>query len=131
VNGGSEVSDPAFNKERLCNLIRLLSTPVDGERLGAIYGIERILLAAGLSFHDLASAIRNSSLNVDPKGVAANSWINAGHKILRGGLNGNEARFVTDMVDRFSGNPAFVPSEKQTNWFVSLYRREVGQAKEA
>jgi hypothetical protein len=107
-------------------LVRLLSTPVEGERLGAVYGIERILLAAGLSFHDLAKAIHNSPLVVDPAGRDANSWIEAGHKILKaGGLNEREEKFVADMIKRFSDKAWFEPTEKQVNWFVSLYKRQM------
>jgi hypothetical protein len=76
---------PGFNKERLCNLIRLLSTPVDGERLGAVCGIDRILRAAGLSFHDLASAVAGSALEVDEEAAGANSWIEAGRQMLEAG----------------------------------------------
>jgi hypothetical protein len=116
----------SFSKERLCSLIRLLSTPIDGERLAVVYGIERILTAAGLSFHDLAIAIHKSPLEINEEGHAANSWIEAGQKLLKaGGLTEHETKFVTDIVRRFSMNPAFIPSDKQTNWFVSLYKRRI------
>jgi hypothetical protein len=123
--GDSQVGVQGFNKERLCNLIRLLSTPIDGERLGAVHGIDRILKAAGLTFHDLASAVQRSSLTVDPMAQVSNSWIVAGREMLEAeGLAANERRFVEDMIRRYS-SPSFVASEKQMNWFVSIYRRVV------
>jgi hypothetical protein len=114
-----------FNKQRLCNLIRLLSTPVDGERLGAVCGIDRILRAAGLSFHDLAAAIDSSPLVVDEAAAGTNSWIDAGREMLEAeGLAENERKFVEDMLRRYS-SPTFEASEKQMNWYVSIYRRVV------
>jgi hypothetical protein len=115
--------EPNFNKQRLVNLIRLLATPVDGERLGAVCAIDRILQSAGLSFHDLASAVAGSSLQVDTECENANSWIEAGAKMLDGYLRDHERQFVEQMVSRFSTNPSFAPSDKQMKWFVSLYRR--------
>src|SRR5262245_21116421 len=87
-----------FNKERLVSLIRLLASPVDGERLGAVYGIERILKAAGLSFHDLATAVAGSPIKVDRAAGNANSWIEAGKMILNGSLSEYEKGFVEDMI---------------------------------
>jgi hypothetical protein len=115
-----------FNKERLCSLLRLLSTPVDGERLGAVLGIDRILKAAGLSFHDLASAVAASRLVVDEGGPAANyQWLEGGREMLETDeLSAKEREFVKDMCRRFT-SPAFVPSEKQQNWFLMIYRRAV------
>jgi hypothetical protein len=114
----------SFNKERLCNLIRLLSSPVEGEKLAAVYGIERILTAAGLTFHDLAMTVQLSPLLIDGAGQAALSWVDAGYKLLKAGsLTEHEKKFVTDMIERFASNSNFKPSEKQVNWFVVLYKR--------
>lgn len=48
---------PHAVRVKLAPLIRLLSSPVDGERLAVVGGIGRVLRSAGLSFHELASAI--------------------------------------------------------------------------
>ncbi len=121
--------EEGFNKERLCSLVRLLSTPVDGERLGAVRGIDRILKAAGLSFHDLASAIKQSPLVVDEESVDdALSWLKAAEAMLdSGGLSEREAKFVADMCSRFT-RPGFEPTKKQSSWFVAIYRRVVQKA---
>jgi hypothetical protein len=120
------MTEGGFNKERLCSLIRLLSTPVDGERLGAVCGIDRILKAAGLTFHDLASAVAVSRLVVDEDGCGANyQWLDAGREMLETEeLSAKEREFVEDMCRRFT-SPTFVPSGKQINWFVMIYRRAV------
>jgi hypothetical protein len=98
---------------------------MDGERLGAVYGIERILVAAGLSFHDLAKAVLGSTLVVD-KNDTSKDWIEAGKRLLaEEKLSAKERQFVDDIVNRLISNPAYVLSEKQVGWFVSLYRREI------
>jgi len=44
-------------RAKVAPLIRLLSSPIEGERLAAVGGIGRVLRSAGLSFHELAGAI--------------------------------------------------------------------------
>jgi hypothetical protein len=61
----------------------------------------------------------------------AHTWIVAANEILKiGSLRDYEREFVNDMRSRFIMRPDFSPSEKQTNWFVALYRREVQRRKE-
>jgi len=48
---------PHAVRVKLAPLLRLLSSSVDGERLAAVGGIGRVLKGAGLTFHELASAI--------------------------------------------------------------------------
>jgi hypothetical protein len=126
---GTAKPAPSLKKEQLARLIRLLSSPVDGERLGAVCGIERILRSAGLSFHELAAAVLASSLNVDESVGNARSWIDAGNKLLGTDLRDHERKFVRDMISRFESQPhGFKPTEKQTAWFVSLWKRELKEA---
>jgi hypothetical protein len=47
-----------------------------------------------------------------------------GKQILNGKLSEYEKRFVKGMIERFSTNRRYVPTEKQMNLFVSLYRRQ-------
>jgi len=52
-------------------------------------------------------------------------WGRAGMAILRAdGVAQHEMTFVYDMVRRFRAG-GFEPSEKQMNWFVSIYRKYV------
>lgn len=44
-------------RAKVAPLIRLLSSPIEGERLAAVGGISRVLKGAGLGFHELASAL--------------------------------------------------------------------------
>jgi hypothetical protein len=100
-----------LKKQQLVRLIRLLSSPIDGERLGAVNGIERILTSAGLSFHELAAAVLESELVVDKTRTAAISWINVGYQILAGSLKEYERKFVTDMISRFESDSDFEPNK--------------------
>jgi len=44
-------------RAKVAPLIRLLSSPIEGERLAAVGGIGRVLKGAGLGFHELAHAL--------------------------------------------------------------------------
>jgi hypothetical protein len=44
-------------RERLGKLLPLLASNHDGERIGAVAAIERVLKAANLDWHDLTGAI--------------------------------------------------------------------------
>jgi hypothetical protein len=68
---------------------------------------------------------------VEDAQVNTDSWIKAADELLAvGGLQEYERAFVEDMKQRLEFNPNFDPSEKQTNWFVMLYRRHVQRRKE-
>jgi hypothetical protein len=56
----------------------------------------------------------------------ADSWIEAADKLLATTtLADRERDFVSDMKLRFDIKPSFTPSEKQTSWFVKLYKTHV------
>ena len=48
---------PPSVRERLAKLLLMLSSPHDGERIGAVAAIERLLKSAGLDWHDLTRSI--------------------------------------------------------------------------
>lgn len=58
-------------RAKLAPLIRLLSSPVDGERLAAVGGLGRILRGAGLTFHELAHAIERPQEAAAPRAQAS------------------------------------------------------------
>ena len=118
-----------IRKAQLVSLIRMLSTPVDGERLGAVAAIERLLVSSGLTWHDLADVVEGSSLDVD-RDQNTQEWIDAASAILRNpGLSQMERQFVEEMQGKFVLNDRlgcdWQPSQKQTAWFVRLYRKKV------
>ena len=46
-------------EERIGDAIRLMASDKDGERLAAVYGLERVLKSAGTDFNGLAHGIEN------------------------------------------------------------------------
>jgi hypothetical protein len=48
---------PAAVREKLGKLVPLLSSDQDGERVGAVAAIERVLKSAGLDWHDFTGRI--------------------------------------------------------------------------
>lgn len=58
-------------RAKLAPLIRLLSSPVDGERLAAVGGLGRVLRGAGLTFHELAHAIERPQEVAAPRAQAS------------------------------------------------------------
>ena len=135
-------------RDKLMKLIRLLSSDKDGEKLGAIAGIERILKANGLSFHELAGALADKIVEVKTIVVeekvkvqtvvvreevdhACVSWIKAADDLIQNGkLSEKEHGFITDMKMRFSLNKNYEPSDKQSGWMAAIYKREFPNWKE-
>jgi hypothetical protein len=120
-------------RDRLCKLVRLLSSDIEGERLGAVAGIDRTLKNAGMTFHDLADTIadrivevvRIREVPVDRTNVE--SWIDAANQMLATNeLQDYERKFVGDMKTKFTLRRNFEPTEKQANWFVFLHNRIIG-----
>ena len=120
--GESRVPDNEELGRRLARLMFLLGGP---ERDAAVAAIDEALRSAGRDWSYLSRLV-----GVAEAGPAvsedARSWIEGGEAILRHeGLREHEREFVLDMVDRFNTQSWFEPSEKQTKWFVALYRRYV------
>jgi hypothetical protein len=120
-------------RDRLCKLVRLLSSDVEGERLGAVAGIDRTLKSAGVTFHDLADTVadrivevvRIKEVPVDRTNIE--SWIEAANRMLATNeLQDHERKFVGDMRTKFRLRKGFEPTEKQSNWFVFLHNRIIG-----
>jgi hypothetical protein len=121
-------------RDRICKLVRLLSSDIDGERLAAVAGMDRTLKNAGMTFHDLADTVADRIVEVvkvkevSVDRAAAESWINAANEMLSGTrLQGHERKFVADMRNKFTLRPTFEPSEKQAKWFLYLHSRVIGE----
>jgi hypothetical protein len=143
--------DASDYRERLMKLVRMLSSPNDGEVLNAARALERTLKANGHSFHSLAGAIagqivevtkvvervveKEKIVEVEVERIvervvqvevdhSCETWIRVGRGLLKSGrLAMHEQQFVEDMVRRFELWPEFQPSPKQVHWFAKLYRR--------
>jgi hypothetical protein len=124
-------SDP----DRLVKLVRVLSSDKDGEVLGAVRAIERILKSNGFSFHDLAESLAGRILEVVKVEIVEKEvvvdrtqkdWIEAADKLMGCiKLTPRELEFVSDMRTRFRLKPEFEPTQRQMAWFADLYKKHV------
>jgi len=106
---------------RLAQLVRLLASDKDGERLAAVAAIDRALKTDGLDFHDLAAAVERGWLGLQrPKsdGAELKPWQAVAQACLfRGGgrLTATEMDFCRSMV-MWPGEP----SDRQQRWLSAI-----------
>lgn len=109
--------------ERLGQLILLLSSPHDGEKVAACGAIMRTLGAAGLDLHALADIVRRASEGerppdppkdaASPQGRAA--WcLRVGAAILKS----RERKFLQDIA-----RARFALTDKQRAWLEAIVER--------
>ena len=133
----------AMNVEKIQKLIRLLSSPNDGEALAAVHALQRVLRDEGTYIHELAARIEGLSQAEMKKlydagfqegnnAAAATTpdFSNVGPSFYEmakeirhksdGRLNQREADFVDDMI-RWCARRE--PSEKQARWLHVIYCR--------
>jgi hypothetical protein len=112
-------------------LIRRLASGFEGERLATLLALERVLIAGGSSFHDLADAltrppvVRRSAPRPSP-GRATHGDLLAMASELDG--NADLSPWETDFVANMrrilrNGHP---PSEKQTRTLERIWQRVRG-----
>lgn len=109
----------------LSKLIPRLATDHDGEVVATVRAIQRTLKAAGLDFHDLASALakptRPTWAEEDPASTKAATWQETARwcasRLKR--LNPREAEFVCNMQHRASTSAAAL-SPKQAAWLDTI-----------
>jgi hypothetical protein len=133
----------AMNIEKIQKLIRLLSSPNDGEALAAVHALQRALQADGSDIHELAARIEGLSqvemkklydagfeqgkstaaADVGFSSVDPPSFYEMACEIKHKGdgrLNEKEEEFVADMVLWCARRE---PSEKQAKWLHAIYYR--------
>jgi hypothetical protein len=133
----------AMNVEKIQKLIRLLSSPNDGEVVAAVHALQRVLREEGGDIHELATRIEGLSeaemkklydagFEQGKKSTAAATpdFSNVGpsfHEMAceiqrkgDGSLSPKETGFVDDMV-RWCARRE--PSEKQGKWLHAIYCR--------
>jgi hypothetical protein len=133
----------AMNVEKVQKLIRLLSSPNDGEALAAVHALQRVLREEGSDIHELATRIEGLSQAEMKKlydagfkegknaaAAASPDFSNVGPSFYSmaceikhkgdGRLTPKEAGFVDDMV-RWCARRE--PSEKQAKWLHAIYCR--------
>jgi hypothetical protein len=133
-----------MNVEKIQKLIRLLSSPNDGEALAAVHALQRVLREDGADIHELAARIEGLSqaemkklydagfqegknaaaaVDADFRSVDPPSFYEMACEIEHkddGRLNAKEQEFVADMV-RWCARRE--PSEKQAKWLHAIYCR--------
>ena len=132
-----------MNVEKIQKLIRLLSSPNDGEALAAVHALQRVLREEGSDIHELAARIEGLSQAEMKKlydagfrkgkstaTAATPDFSNVGPSFYEmaceiqhkgdGRLNQRETDFVNDMV-RWCARRE--PTEKQAKWLHAIYCR--------
>jgi len=130
-----------MNVEKIQKLIRLLSSPNDGEALAAVHALQRVLREEGTDIHELATRIEGLSQPEMKKiydagfqegknttAAAAPDFSNVGPSFYEmaceikhnsdGRLNQRETDFIDDMV-RWCARRE--PTEKQAKWLHVIY----------
>jgi hypothetical protein len=122
----SVVVDAVELGRRLGRLVFLLGSDEPANVLAAVNALGSALRAAGRDWSYLSRLVAEA----EPSNAVmekSGSWVRAGEAILEApGLDGKERGFVEDMLERFNTyGDEFMPTEKQTKWFVALHRRYV------
>lgn len=121
----------------LGKLIRLLTSNVDGEVLGAVHALRRVLKSNGLDFNDLAKAIEVPSITPSGSNGRAETGFHRGDTVETelpwrdmvaacvrhlSRFTVDERDFIRNMNDRHG-----TPSAKQLGWLVALFERVRGR----
>jgi hypothetical protein len=117
-----------MNVEKIQKLIRLLSSPNDGEVVATVHALMRALKADGTDIHALAERISAHKQHAGGRASAAASPANAApshlamaRAILRmehGRLSPKQRDFVVAMV---SWCALREPTERQAQWLHAIY----------
>jgi hypothetical protein len=112
--------------EKLASLIRLLATNHDGEAIGAIHAIKRILASEGRDLHALASIIEagNGTKPIRTGGSPQLHAIAVWTYERRGRLDRRHHRFLRGMVGLTAETDL---SPKQKSYLLSLHAQLGGK----
>jgi hypothetical protein len=125
---------PPKVREKLGKLMPLLASKHDGERVGVVAAIERVLRAAGLDWHDLTGAITTPP----PPPPTHSTWAGNGNgtsvsadkmrqtvAALRARRRFNESSegFLDSMLERADMDDVVLLSPKQYKWMHDLLRQ--------
>jgi hypothetical protein len=112
--------------KRISKLLRLLSTPLDGEALGAVRALQRVLADAGANFHHLADIVEANwrAQVVDLFGKSEpklKPWQQQAAELLKYPevlLGGRERNFVGNMR-----KSRYAPTALQEKWMNDIAAR--------
>ena len=125
---------PPEVREKLGKLLPLLSSPHDGERIGALAAIERVLEAGGFDWFDFTGAVTGAATTPPPPPPPHGSdrtVSGADMRILietlraRRRFNARSESFLDDMMARAdSYSRVFVGKNSGPGWAISRARLE-------
>jgi hypothetical protein len=121
MNDQTDLTEPM---RKIVQLMGLLGSDYDQEVISAARAIRKTLNANGLTFGDLKAIMIDL---LDPQHVGKD-MMRVYVRQLRQSINyammqDYERHFVKDISMRFSVDPEYKLTEKQENWFFSLYAR--------
>jgi hypothetical protein len=128
---------PPVVRDKLAKLVPMLSSDRDGERIGAVSAIDRVLKSANLDWHDLAAQITAGPVQEQPQEQPQPQSGPQGHvldemdsydlvdlieSIRESGAEFNERAegFLNSLLGRASRYDAVFLSPKQKSWLFSL-----------
>jgi hypothetical protein len=103
---------------RLAQLVRLLGTDKDGERLAAVAAMDRALRAGGHDWHDLADAVERGWQARKSEPIALRDWQSVSQTCLAQGarrLSPSELDFLRSMMMRPTE-----PTGRQSRWLDAI-----------
>jgi hypothetical protein len=122
-------------RDKLGKLLPMLSSDHDGERVGAVAAIQRLLKSHGLDWHDLAASIiatpaareppRPQSEDGTSTTMCAEDLIGLIARVRRSGawLGPRSEQFLDGLLERAHTFPSVFISPKQQRWLDDLVHK--------
>lgn len=130
------MTSPAAFRTRLKPLLLMLTAPTGGERQNAVAAIERVLAAAGLVWHELATVLDEPKPSLAPAAKPPFCKCDVGYEIDCDGLaalgavigmsrlvNDFTLRFLEDTQGRANRLDVVLFTDKQARWRSELRER--------
>jgi hypothetical protein len=127
---------PPLVRDKLAKLVPLLATDKDGERVGTVAAIDRVLKNSGCDWHDLAAQITAGPVQEQPRPQSgpqghvademdSDDLIDLVEAIRDSGAEFNDRSegFLNSLLGRANRYDAVFLSPKQRNWLASLAAR--------
>jgi hypothetical protein len=110
-------------RSEIAKLVLMMTSNHDQEAIAAVRAIERKLMAANCTMHDLADLVRGGASQSAPsvRGSDAETIRFCFEKAAQ--LAQRERMFVEDIYYRLVAYPQMKLSEKQKRWLASIYAK--------
>ena len=109
-------------RDKLAKLLPLLSSDRDGERVGAVAAIDRVLKSEKLDWHDLAAQITAEPAVQMPDEIDSDDLIDLIEEIRASGFtfSSSSKGFLNSLAGRARIYDAVFLSPKQRHWLATL-----------